>query len=321
MLGGAVAAIIVFPGVADITAFGEKLSPGQGGVLGALVAALLAVYVEKWCRALGPGGAGRPGHPDPHGAGLGPGDALRPDVRVPARSPPRIGTFANWLLQHGGAVRGLRPRRPLPAPGHAGPAPGADPDPHDPDRAARASPSCCRSSPWRARARSARPSRSTSGCPATPRSARPSSPRSRRLAGRGRAADLRRLAAPRPPLHHGVRGRRVRRRHSSASSTSWAPRSAPRPSARPAGPCSPCSRATRAWAPSPPSTRAAWRSGYLVGFLATYFFGFSKQMLTELNAEIAEAGRRRPQRHRHSLRIRPHPRLRPHRAQTKAEST
>lgn len=50
ILGGAVAAIIVFPGVAKIDAFGRTLSPGQGGVLGALGAAVLAVYVEKWCR-------------------------------------------------------------------------------------------------------------------------------------------------------------------------------------------------------------------------------------------------------------------------------
>ncbi|MFD8979405.1 PTS transporter subunit EIIC [Streptomyces sp. NPDC059564] len=50
VLGGAVAAIIVFPGVTKIDAFGRDLSPGQGGVLGALAAALLAVQVEKWCR-------------------------------------------------------------------------------------------------------------------------------------------------------------------------------------------------------------------------------------------------------------------------------
>ncbi|MGP3773451.1 PTS transporter subunit EIIC [Streptomyces sp. SDT5-1] len=50
IIGGAVAAIIVYPGVADISAFGHKLAPGQGGVLGALGAAVLAVYVEKWCR-------------------------------------------------------------------------------------------------------------------------------------------------------------------------------------------------------------------------------------------------------------------------------
>ncbi|WP_406861680.1 PTS transporter subunit EIIC [Streptomyces sp. HUAS MG47] len=50
VLGGAVAAIVVFPGVAKIDAFGQSLSPGQGGVLGALAAAALAVQVEKWCR-------------------------------------------------------------------------------------------------------------------------------------------------------------------------------------------------------------------------------------------------------------------------------
>lgn len=50
IIGGAVAAIIVYPGVADISAFGHKLAPGQGGVLGALGAAVLAVQIEKWCR-------------------------------------------------------------------------------------------------------------------------------------------------------------------------------------------------------------------------------------------------------------------------------
>ncbi|MBW8797099.1 MAG: PTS transporter subunit EIIC [Streptomyces sp.] len=50
VLGGAVAAIVVYPGVAKVTAFGVALSPGQGGVLGALAAALLATYVEKGCR-------------------------------------------------------------------------------------------------------------------------------------------------------------------------------------------------------------------------------------------------------------------------------
>jgi len=50
VLGGAVAAVVVYPGVAKVTAFGVALSPGQGGVLGALTAALLGTYVEKWCR-------------------------------------------------------------------------------------------------------------------------------------------------------------------------------------------------------------------------------------------------------------------------------
>ncbi|MEV7793060.1 PTS transporter subunit EIIC [Streptomyces sp. NPDC087512] len=55
VLGGAVAAVVVYPGVAKVTAFGVALAPGQGGVLGALAAALLGTYVEKWCRARFPG--------------------------------------------------------------------------------------------------------------------------------------------------------------------------------------------------------------------------------------------------------------------------
>ncbi|MFV2121191.1 PTS transporter subunit EIIC, partial [Streptomyces sp. Act-28] len=50
ILGGAVAAVVVHAGVARIEVFGQQLSPGQGGVLGALVAAFLATRVEKWCR-------------------------------------------------------------------------------------------------------------------------------------------------------------------------------------------------------------------------------------------------------------------------------
>ncbi|MFJ3642676.1 PTS transporter subunit EIIC [Streptomyces sp. NPDC090108] len=55
VLGGAVAAVVVYPGVAKVTAFGTQLAPGQGGVLGALAAALLATRVEKWCRGRLPG--------------------------------------------------------------------------------------------------------------------------------------------------------------------------------------------------------------------------------------------------------------------------
>ncbi|MEU8789863.1 PTS transporter subunit EIIC [Streptomyces sp. NPDC048643] len=50
ILGGAVAAVVVYAGVAKVTVFGMTLAPGQGGVLGALAAALLGTYVEKWCR-------------------------------------------------------------------------------------------------------------------------------------------------------------------------------------------------------------------------------------------------------------------------------
>ncbi|MBC2904557.1 PTS transporter subunit EIIC, partial [Streptomyces cupreus] len=55
VLGGAVAAVVVYPGVAKVTAFGVTLAPGQGGVLGALAAALLGTYVEKWSRRRVPG--------------------------------------------------------------------------------------------------------------------------------------------------------------------------------------------------------------------------------------------------------------------------
>ncbi|MFI9028718.1 PTS transporter subunit EIIC [Streptomyces sp. NPDC053560] len=106
ILGGAVAAIIVFPGVANITAFGQKLSPGQGGVLGALGAAVLAVYIEKWCRKWVPESL----------------DVLvTPTLTVlltglvtifglmyaAGEVSSAIGTAANWLLAHGGALAGF----------------------------------------------------------------------------------------------------------------------------------------------------------------------------------------------------------------------
>ncbi len=106
ILGGAVAAIIVFPGVAKIDAFGLDLKPGQGGVLGALAAALLAVHVEKWCRRWVPEAL----------------DVLvTPTLTVlisglvtifglmylAGEASAAIGTFANWLLASGGAFAGL----------------------------------------------------------------------------------------------------------------------------------------------------------------------------------------------------------------------
>ena len=106
ILGGAVAAIIVFPGVANITAFGQKLSPGQGGVLGALGAAVLAVYVEKWCRKWVPEAIDV---------------LLTPTLTVlisglvtifglmfvAGEISTGIGTAANWLLDNTGAFAGL----------------------------------------------------------------------------------------------------------------------------------------------------------------------------------------------------------------------
>ncbi|MEU8462704.1 PTS transporter subunit EIIC [Streptomyces sp. NPDC029003] len=106
VLGGAVAAVIVFPGVAKIDAFGQHLSPGQGGVLGALAAALLAVQVEKWCRRWVPETL----------------DVLvTPTLTVlvcglvtlfglmflAGEVASAIGGFATWLLATGGAFAGL----------------------------------------------------------------------------------------------------------------------------------------------------------------------------------------------------------------------
>lgn len=106
VLGGAVAAIIVFPGIAHITAFGRQLSPGQGGVLGALAAALLAVQVEKHCRRLVPAALDV---------------LLTPTLTVlltglvtvyglmyaAGEVSAAIGVFANGLLAHGGAIAGF----------------------------------------------------------------------------------------------------------------------------------------------------------------------------------------------------------------------
>ncbi|MFD7081014.1 PTS transporter subunit EIIC [Streptomyces sp. NPDC059918] len=106
ILGGAVAAVIVFPGVAKIDAFGQHLSPGQGGVLGALAAAFLAVHVERLCRRWVPESV----------------DALvTPTLTVltsglvtiyglmflAGEVATAIGSFATWMLAGGGAFAGL----------------------------------------------------------------------------------------------------------------------------------------------------------------------------------------------------------------------
>ncbi|MCX5406350.1 PTS transporter subunit EIIC [Streptomyces sp. NBC_00335] len=106
VLGGAVAAIIVFPGVAKIDAFGQQLSPGQGGVLGALAAALLAVQVEKWCRKWVPEALDVLVTPTLTVliSGL---VTLFGLMFVAGEVSSAIGTFATWLLATGGAFAGL----------------------------------------------------------------------------------------------------------------------------------------------------------------------------------------------------------------------
>ena len=213
ILGGAVAAVIVYAGRREHRPpSARSSSPGQGGVLGALGAALLATYVEKWCRKSGPGGAGRPGHAHPHGPGLRPGHALRPDVRG------------------GRDLHGHRHRRQLAARQHAAPSPGlvlgglflplvmlglhqALIPIHTtlieqqgytvllPVLAmAGAGQVGCRD-----RRLHAAPAQQVD-----PQDDQVRAPRG--LPGRRRTPDLRRLAPARPPLHHGVRGRRGGRR-------------------------------------------------------------------------------------------------------------
>ncbi|MFJ9022345.1 PTS transporter subunit EIIC [Streptomyces sp. NPDC102259] len=106
ILGGAVAAIVVYPGVAKVTAFGVTLAPGQGGVLGALAAAFLATRVEKWCRGRVPEALDV---------------LLTPTLTVlvtglctlyglmyaAGAMSSAIGTAANWLLATTGAFAGL----------------------------------------------------------------------------------------------------------------------------------------------------------------------------------------------------------------------
>ncbi|OQD56155.1 PTS sugar transporter subunit IIC [Streptomyces phaeoluteigriseus] len=106
VLGGAVAAIVVYPGVAKVTPFGVTLAPGQGGVLGALAAALLATYVEKWCRGRVP--AALDVLLTPTLTVLVAGLATLYGLMWAAGAvSTAIGTAADWLLTTTGAFAGL----------------------------------------------------------------------------------------------------------------------------------------------------------------------------------------------------------------------
>ncbi|MFC9845919.1 PTS transporter subunit EIIC [Streptomyces sp. NPDC060223] len=106
ILGGAVAAVIVYAGVAKVTAFGMTLAPGQGGVLGALAAALLGTYVEKWCRRWVPEALDVLVTPTLTVllTGLVTLYAL---MYAAGELSTAIGTAANWLLATTGAFAGL----------------------------------------------------------------------------------------------------------------------------------------------------------------------------------------------------------------------
>lgn len=106
VLGGAVAAVVVYPGVAKVTVFGVHLAPGQGGVLGALAAALLGTYVERWCRGRVPGALDVLLTPTVTVlvAGLATLYGLMYAAGVVSSA---IGTAADWLLTTTGAFAGL----------------------------------------------------------------------------------------------------------------------------------------------------------------------------------------------------------------------
>ncbi|MFH9860019.1 PTS transporter subunit EIIC [Streptomyces sp. NPDC017202] len=106
VLGGAVAAIVVYPGVTKVAAFGVALAPGQGGVLGALAAALLATRVERWCRGRVP--AALDVLLTPTLTVLVAGLATLYGLMWAAGAvSTAIGTAANWLLTTTGAFAGL----------------------------------------------------------------------------------------------------------------------------------------------------------------------------------------------------------------------
>ncbi|MEV5506319.1 PTS transporter subunit EIIC [Streptomyces orinoci] len=106
VLGGAVAAVIVCPAVARVHPFGTALVPGQGGVLGALAAALLAVRVERVCRRLVPTALDvlvtpaltvlLPGLATVYGLMSAAGELSL-----------ALGRFTDWLLANGGAAAGF----------------------------------------------------------------------------------------------------------------------------------------------------------------------------------------------------------------------
>ncbi|WP_103541072.1 PTS transporter subunit EIIC [Streptomyces sp. SM1] len=106
ILGGAVASVVVHAGVADVEAFGRHLSPGQGGVLGALGAAWLGVYVEKWCRRRVPESVDVLVTPTATVlvAGLA---TLFGLMFLAGEVSAWIGDAADWLLTHGGAGAGF----------------------------------------------------------------------------------------------------------------------------------------------------------------------------------------------------------------------
>lgn len=106
IIGGTVAAIIPFAGVAKVSIFGTTLAPGQGGVIGALAAALLAAYVERWARSWAPRSLSMLIVPTFTVLVVG-FLTLFPLMTVSGWIATGIGIGANWLLQVGGGIAGF----------------------------------------------------------------------------------------------------------------------------------------------------------------------------------------------------------------------
>ncbi|MGW2376668.1 PTS transporter subunit EIIC [Kitasatospora sp. NPDC001683] len=106
VLGGAVAAVIGYAGVAKVEAFGHHLTPGQGGVVGALLAALLAVQVERWTRRILPAALDVLVTPTVTVL-VGGLAALFGLMFVAGEVSTAIGHATSWLLAHGGLLAGM----------------------------------------------------------------------------------------------------------------------------------------------------------------------------------------------------------------------
>ncbi|MCT1367188.1 PTS transporter subunit EIIC [uncultured Kocuria sp.] len=106
VLGGAVAAIIPFAGVAKVSILGTELVPGQGGVIGALFAAILAAYIERWCRKWAPESLAMLIVPTVTVLVAG-ALTLFPLMTVAGWISTGIGTAATWLLGTGGGFAGF----------------------------------------------------------------------------------------------------------------------------------------------------------------------------------------------------------------------
>lgn len=106
ILGGAVAAIIPFAGVSEVSIFGTELAPGQGGVIGALLAAVLAAHLEKWARSWAPASLSMLIVPTFTVLVAG-ALTIFPLMTVSGWIAEGIGTLANTLLESGGGIAGF----------------------------------------------------------------------------------------------------------------------------------------------------------------------------------------------------------------------